>query len=137
MKKKPLFLFLFLMVVGMMTINVESIQAQESTVMISFIDEEGYTVDYDLTTLVSLIATSDTLVDDDGWFMREYESVFPAMRGSHEPAILVLLPIDDYFYSICIQQNKRGKLLSFRVLTKDGWLDADMDDLETLQKIMN
>lgn len=133
MKKKPL--FLFLMVVGMMTINVESIQAQESTVMISFIDEEGYTVDYDLTTLASLIATSDTLVDDDGWFMREYESVFPATRGSHEPAILVLLPIDE-FYSICIQQNKRGKLLSFRVLTKDGWLDADMNDLETLQKII-
>ena len=48
--KKPL--ILFIMVVGMMTINVESIQAQESTVMISFIDEEGYTVDYDLTTLV-------------------------------------------------------------------------------------
>jgi len=125
------------MVVGMMTINVEFIHAQESAVMISFVDEEGYTVDYDLTTLASLIATSDTLVDDDGWFMREYESVFPATRGSHEPAILVLFPIDDYFYSICIQQNKRGKLLSFRVLTKDGWLDADMNDLETLQKIMN
>ena len=130
--KKPL--ILFIMVVGMMTINVESIQAQESTVMISFIDEEGYTVDYDLTTLANLIATSDTLVDDDGWFMREYESVFPATRGSREPAILVLLPDDYEFFAIVIQENKKGKLLALRILIRDGWIEADEESLVVLKK---
>lgn len=122
----------FAMVVGMMTINVESIQAQESAVMISFIDEEGYTVDYDLTTLASLIATSDTLVDDDGWFMREYESVFPATRGSHEPAVLILLPDDHDVIAIFVQATRKDRILSFRMLTNHGWLEADKSCLTSL-----
>ena len=118
------------MVVGMMTITT-TVLAQE--IAISFIDEEGYTVDYDLASLKAIIATSDTLADGDGWLMEEYENVFPSTRGSHEPAILVLLPMDDYFYSIFIQENKRGKLLAFRAFTRDGWMEVSAEDLQVLR----
>ena len=124
------------MVIGMMTVTFADVQAQESRTMISFIDEEGYTVAYDLSALTDIISTSDTLVDDDVWFLEEYESVFPSMRGPREPAILVLLPVDDYFYTIFIQENKKGKLLSFRAFTRDGWLEAYNGDLEVLKSII-
>lgn len=133
--KKPL--CLLLIVVGMIAITTTAVQAQESTAIISFIDEEGYTVDYDLTTLTDIIATSDTLVDDDGWFMEEYESVFPSKRGVNEPAILVLLPVDEYFYAVFIQENKKGKLLSFRAFTRDGWLEVYEGDLRILKSIIH
>ena len=127
MKRKPFLLGIF--VIWMMTITATTAVAQESTPMIYFIDEEGYTVDYDLTTLADIIATSDTMVADNEWLMEEYVSIFPSKRGAREPAVLVLIPTYDYFFAIVIQENKKGKLLSLRILTRDGWMEADEESL--------
>lgn len=128
---KKLLTFL-VMVIGMMSITATAVQAQESVVIIPFVDEQGYTVDYDLAALTAIIATSDTLVYDDGWLMEEYESVFPT-KGSHEPAVLVLLPDDSYVIAIFVQANRRDKLLSFRMLTNDGWLEAEKHSLRMIE----
>lgn len=116
--KKLLF---FLFVIGMMTMN-----AQES---MTFIDEDGYEVKYSTAFLAESIAASDTLLGEDEFLLAEYESVFPPQRGSHEPAILVLLPDVNEFYVIVIQENKRGKILALRILTRDGWIEADEESL--------
>ena len=120
--KEPLCLLVLL--IGMMT----GAFAQECR----FISQDGYEVQYDAKYLAEVIAASDTMVDDE-LLMEEYESIFPSQRGSHEPAILVLLPDDYDFYVIVIQENKRGRLLALRILTRDGWSEADRLSLKNLK----
>lgn len=124
--KKPLFLLIF----AILTMASVTVHAQR----ISFIHESGDEIDYDVNFLAEVIATSDTLMWDDELLLSEYESVFPPQRGSHEPAILVLLPDDYDFYVIVIQEDKKGKVLALRVLTRNGWLDADEQSLLVLKK---
>ena len=126
--KKPLILLIIAIV--MMMANV-SVHAQDSR--ISFIHESGDEIHYDARYLAELISTSDTLLGEDEFLLTEYESVFPPQRGSHEPAILVLLPDDYEFFVIVIQENKKGKILALRILTRDGWIEADEESLLVLK----
>lgn len=112
-----------------------TVQAQESVVKVSFTDEVGDIVEYDLETLSEVISASDTLADDD-WIMEEYESVFSS-RGPYEPAVLVLGTKDDYFDIIFIQSTVKGKLITLRILTRDGWMEADKNALRIFEKIIN
>jgi len=107
-------------------------RAQESAELIYFFNEEGFSTTYDLEMLTDLIYTSDTLVDQTE-IIAEFEQIFPPKKGSHEPAYLILTPVDNYLQAIFIQQNKKGKILSFRILTNDGWFEADEKDLQKLR----
>lgn len=127
--RKPLYL-LMLFVIGMMTWGY----AQESR--ISFTSENGEEIYYDAHTLAQIVSTSDTSLGDDEYLLMEYESVFHS-RGPYEPAVLVLIPDYYDFYIIIIQENKRGKLLSLRILTRNGWIAADKNALRTFEKIIN
>jgi hypothetical protein len=124
MKKILLF---SLMVVSMMT----AVRAQESAELIYFFNAES-SITYDLEMLTDLIYASDTLFEESE-IAAEFEQTFPPKRGSHEPAYLILTPVDNYLQAIFIQQNKKGKILSFRILTNDGWFEADEKDLQKLR----
>jgi hypothetical protein len=127
MKRKPLSLLIFAIVMMM----ASSVHAQDR---ISFIHESGEEIYYDAKFLAEIIYTSDTLMGDDELLLSEYESMFPPQKGCHEPAILVLLPDDYDFYVIVIQEDRKGKVLALRILTRDGWMEADRQSLLTLKK---
>lgn len=127
MKKKPLFLLIFAIVM------MASVSAQDR---ISFIHESGEEIHYDAKVLAEIIYTSDTMMCDDDLLLSEYESIFPSKRGCHEPAILVLLPDDYDLYVIVIQEDKKSKVLALRILTRDGWMEADKQSLVTLKKYL-
>lgn len=124
-------LFVLMLVVGMMT----CVYAQR-TASVSFIDETGQEVYYDLGVLQNIIHSGDTLVDDVDWLLRDYESVFPLERGSNEPAFLILKAVD-YYDVVFIQETKYGKLITLRIFTNDGWIQLDKKGLKAIKALVD
>lgn len=115
-----------LLAIGMMVATSANVAAQEST--ISFTNEIGCGIEYSLPVLVEIISSCDTLYDCDeaDRFIAEYDKEFPSC-GPDEPAVLILIPDDDYFNVIFIQEDTDGEILTLRILSEDGWLDCDAE----------
>lgn len=101
------------------------VQAQE-TETISFVNQIGCELSYKIVDLADIVATSDTLVDDDEVIrlMSQYEDEFPSDLGPDEPAVAVLEPDDSFFNVIFLQQTEGGDILTIRILTSDGWIEC-------------
>lgn len=113
---KNFFILLFA-VVAMATTT-----AQAQTV--KFINQIGCEVSYDVDTLADIILSGYEPVDEEAaMIMAEFEDVFPS-SGPDELAWTVLVPDDEYFYTVYIQETKRGKILKICINTEDGWLEA-------------
>jgi hypothetical protein len=119
-----------------------SVQAKEPELqtseveIISFVNEIGCELSYKISDLADIIATSDTLDDDDEAIrlIYEFEEAFPLELGPDEPAVAILLPDDDYFNVIFIQETEDGDILTLRILSEGGWLEclAEPGDEELL-----
>lgn len=116
MKKVISFLFVIM--------TMAKITAQAQT--INFVNQIGCTITYDVDVLADIILNSDTLVDDDDAIrvMNSFETAFQSKLGPDEPAYLVLVPNDDYFNVIFLQETKHGKIRNIYILTnEDVWLE--------------
>ena len=114
--------FLLLLVIGMMTTTMLA----QST--IPFVSEIGCEIGCFTSDLVDIIAKADTLYDDKevDRLIAEYDDEFPS-SGEEEPAVLILIPDDEYFKAIFIQEDPDGEILTLRILTEDGWLECDAE----------
>lgn len=126
------FLF-FLFVIWMMATT--GTQAQTRT--ISFVNQNGCNISYEVDTLVSIITTSDTLVDDDESIrlLNAYETKFPSNLGPNELAFLILVPDDDYFDVIFMQETKTGKIKNICILSSEGWLEVCPHQRKNLRQL--
>ena len=120
-------LFFLLLAIGMMATTAVSAQEKIGST-ISFTNEIGCGIEYSLPVLVDIISSSDTLYDCDeaDHLIAEYDKEFPS-SGSEEPAVLILVPDDEYFNVIFIQEDPDGEILTLRILTDEGWLECDSD----------
>jgi len=116
-------LFFLLFAIWMMTTTTV---AQENGSTISFTNEIGCRTKYDITVLVDIISSADTLYENVESLMKEYDEEFPS-NDPNEPAILVLIPNDDYFNVIFIQEDIEGEILTLRILSEDGWLECESE----------
>ena len=126
---KKLFILLFA-VVAMATTTVS---AQEN---ISFVNEIGCEVSYDVDTLADIILSGYEPVDEEesAILMAEFDEVFPS-SGPDELAWTVLVPDDEYFYTVYIQETKRGKILKMFIHAEDGWLEATPGQSRALRRL--
>lgn len=127
--KKMIAFLLFAVAVMATTTTV----AQET---ISFTNEIGCKILYDVDTLAIIISTGYEPVDEEesAMLMAEFEDAFPS-DGPDELAWTVLVPDDDYFYTVYIQETKRGGILKICVHTEDGWLEADTGQSKQLRHL--
>lgn len=127
--KKMIAILLF----AVIAIATTTAVAQET---ISFTNEIGCEVLYDVDTLAAIISTGYDPVDDDesAMLMAEFEDAFPS-DGPDELAWTVLVPDDEYFYTIFIQETKRGKILKLCIHTEDGWLEAIPGQSRALRRL--
>ncbi len=118
-----------LLAIGMMATTTANIAAQENVgSTISFTNEIGCGIEYTVPVLVEIITSCDTLYDDDEAIrlIEEYDKEFPSC-GPDEPAVLILIPDDEYFNVIFIQEDSEGEILTLRILTDEGWLECDSE----------
>jgi len=135
---KRIIIMLFVAIVAVAT--SASVQAQE-TETIQFINQSGCELNYKVADLADIIVNSDTLyVEFDDYednelarLMAEYENTFPSELGPDEPAVSILLPDDDYFNVIFLQETEEGEILTLRILSEGGWLECVAGDEELLQ----
>lgn len=103
---------------------------------ISFVNEIGCEISYKIVDLADIIATSVTLDDDDEAIrlLYQFEEEFPSELGPDELAVEIMLPDDDYFNVIFLQETEDGDIVTLRILTEGGWLDclAEPGDEELL-----
>lgn len=111
------------------------VQAQE-TETISFVNQIGCEISYKIVDLADIIATSVTLDDDDEAIrlLYQFEEEFPSELGPDELAVEIMLPDDDYFNVIFLQETEDCDIVTLRILTEGGWLDclAEPGDEELL-----
>ena len=83
------------------------VQAQE-TETISFVNQIGCEISYKIVDLADIIATSVTLDDDDEAIrlLYQFEEEFPSELGPDELAVEIMLPDDDYFNVIFLQETE-------------------------------
>lgn len=137
-------IMLFVAIVAVAT--SASVQAQETETIetietIQFINQIGCELSYKVADLADIIANSDTLyVEFDDYednelarLMAEYENTFPSELGADEPAVSILVPDDDYFNVIFLQETEEGEILTLRILSEGGWLECVAGDEELLQ----
>jgi hypothetical protein len=119
-------LFFLLFAIWMMTTT--AVSAQESGSTISFTNEIGCGIEYTLPVLADIISSADTLYEDEeaDRLIEEYSKEFPSC-GPDEPAVLILIPDDDYFNVIFIQEDPDGEILTLRILSDEGWLECDSE----------
>lgn len=122
MKKMKKLLFLL---VAMVMAN--GVYARELNT-ISFTNEIGCGFEYSFSELVDILASCDTLYEDReaDRLMEEYDKEFSS-SGPDEPAVLILLPDDDYFNVVFIQEDEDGEILTLRILTDEGWMECDAE----------
>ena len=123
--KRMLFL---LFAIGMMATTAVNATAQEGGSTISFTNEIGCGIEYSLPVLVDILSSCDTLYecDEADRLIAEYDKEFPS-SGPDEPAVLILIPDDEYFNVIFIQEDPDGEILTLRILTDEGWLECDSE----------
>ncbi|MBQ5944999.1 hypothetical protein IJL65_00945 [bacterium] len=123
--KRTLFM---LLAIGMMATTAVNATAQESGSTISFTNEIGCGIEYTLPVLVDILSSCDTLYecDEADRLIAEYDKEFPS-SGPDEPAVLILVPDDEYFNVIFIQEDPDGEILTLRILTDEGWLECDSE----------
>jgi len=119
-------LFFLLLAIWMMTAT--AVSAQENGSTISFTNEIGCGIEYSIPVLVDIISSADTLYEDKETdrLIEEYSKEFPSC-GPDEPAVLILVPDDEYFNVIFIQEDPDGEILTLRILTDEGWLECDSE----------
>ena len=123
--KRTLFM---LLAIGMMATTAVNATAQENGSTISFTNEIGCGIEYTLPVLVDILSCCDTLYEGNeiDRIMKEYDKEFPS-SGPDEPAVLILVPDDEYFNVIFIQEDPDGEILTLRILTDEGWLECDSE----------
>ena len=127
---KRIIIMLFVAIVAVATST--SVRAQEETETIQFLNQIGCEISYKIVDLADIIANCDTICEDyDDYednelarLMTEYESAFPSELGPDEPAVAVLVPDDDYFNVVFIQETEDGEILTLRILAEDSWLEC-------------
>ena len=117
-------LFLLLAIWMMATTATLAQESKGST--ISFTNEIGCKIEYTLPVLVDILTSCDTLYyeDEANHLIAEYSKEFPS-SGPDEPAVLILVPDDEYFNVIFIQEDSEGEILTLRILTNDSWLECE------------
>ena len=120
-------LSILLFVIWVMAATAVSAQEKVGST-ISFTNEIGCGIEYSLPVLVDIISSCDTLYDcnEADRLIAEYDEEFPS-SGPEEPAVLILVPDDEYFNVIFIQEDPDGEILTLRILTDEGWLDCDSE----------
>lgn len=103
---------------------------------LSFSNQIGCGYQYGVDALATIIVASDTLADDDeaNYLLADYENTF-STKGPDEPAVLLLLPDDDFFHVIAMQETKHGRILTLRILTENGWIDVDPGQKKQLRHL--
>lgn len=90
---------------------------------ISFINEKGCETTIYVPVLAEIIAYSDTISGERFDVVASiYEETFVC-----EWNLVILIPDDDYFDVIFLQEDDDGEILEIQILTKDGWLEADIE----------
>lgn len=127
-------ILVLLFAIGMMATTQFTATAQTAAETISFINEIGCELNYKIVDLADIIASSDTPDDDDEAIrlIYEFEESFPSELGPDEPAIAVLVPDDNYFNGIFLQETEEGEILTLRILPEDGWIECVSKDEDLL-----
>lgn len=122
----------FILLFAVIAIATTTVSAQE----ISFVNEIGCEVFYDVDTLAAIISASYEPVDEEesAILMAEFDEVFPS-SGPDELAWTLKVPDDDYFYVVYLQENKRGKILRMFIHAEDGWLEATPGQSRALRRL--
>lgn len=90
---------------------------------ISFINEKGCETTISVPVLAEIIAYSDTISGERFDVVASiYEETFVC-----EWNLVILIPDDDYFDVIFLQEDDDGEILEIQILTKDGWIEADTE----------
>ena len=95
---------------------------------ISFVNEIGCGFEYSFSELVDILASCDTLYEGSrsDYLLEEYDKEFPGL-GPDEPAVRILIPDDDYFNVVFIQEDEDGEILTLRMLTDEGWMECEAE----------
>lgn len=115
-----------LIIIWVMVTAAVNATAQESGSTISFTNEIGCGIEYTIPVLVDILSSCDTLYEESeaDRLIEEYSKEFPS-SGPDEPAVLILIPDDEYFNVIFIQEDPDGEILTLRILTDEGWIECD------------
>ena len=111
--------------VAFMTILVTNAMAQrdETGSTISFVNEIGCETTISVPVLAEIIAYSDTISGEKFCVVASiYEETFAC-----EGRLVILIPDDDYFNVIFIQEDEDGEILELQALTKEGWIEAESE----------
>ncbi len=95
---------------------------------ISFTNEIGCGFEYLIPELMDIISSRYTIYEDfeTDRFMEKYNEEIPSSTPE-EPVILILIPNDDYFSAVFIQEDADREILTFRILANEGWLECNAD----------
>ena len=120
---KKFFFMLAIMLVAMSgrSFAQSTIQSRESEIIFLMDEDPHCLLHFDFMSFAELVASSDTLVDDED-FYRIMESYPYPDEGPDEPAFLILVPDDDDINVIMIQEDEDGHALSLSMLTNVGWM---------------
>jgi len=125
---------LFFLLIAIEMMATTTVQAQT----VNFINQIGCEIIYDVDVLADIILSSDTLTDDYDAIevMNSFETTFQSKLGPDEPAYLVLVPDDDYFNVIFLQETKHGKIRNIFILTtEDDWLENFPHQRKNLRRL--
>ena len=108
------------------TLVMNAVARGDSGSTISFINEKGE-ITISLPILAEIIAYSDTI---DG---EQFDVIASIYKENYvcEGKLIILIPDDDYFNVIFIQEDEDGEFLEIEVLAEDGWLEAEVEPYST------
>ncbi len=90
---------------------------------ISLTNKTGGEISISVPVLAEIIAYSDTISGEQFDIIASiYEETYAC-----EGKLIILIPDDDYFDVIFIQEDEDGEFLEIQILTKDGWLEAEAE----------
>ena len=127
MKKTILIVLVLFAVIAMATTKVMGQDIDIETISFSFSNEIGCEIRYETVVLADIIATSIELDDEDEAIrlLSDYDGEFQSELGQDEPAVAILVPDDDFFNVIFLQEDENGEIITLRILTESGWLVCD------------
>lgn len=116
--KRTVLLIMFITALAMNTVA-----RGDSGSTISFINEKGCETTISVPVLAEIIAYSDTISGE------RFDVVASIYKETFvcEWNLVILIPDDDYFDVIFLQEDDDGEILEIQILTKDGWIEADAE----------
>lgn len=118
---------LIILITFITALVMSTVARGDSGSIIPFINEKGCETTISIPVLAEIIAYSDTI---DGEQCDIIASIYKENYVC-EGKLIILIPDDDYFNVIFIQEDEDGEFLEIEVLAEDGWLEAEVEPYST------